>query len=105
LRGVETPTSWLIDCYRGSKTTCFAGDYDGPHRIGDPVFNQLVFHEMGKRGIFNGSYGGFLKSEYPQLARWFRMENPKITWMITRGTPMTMETSIICFTGPLLNAY
>ena len=26
------------------------------HRIGKPI-NQLVFHEMGKRGILNGSHG------------------------------------------------
>ena len=45
---------WLIDCYRGFNPTWFTGDYFLAH-CRETVFNQLVFHEMGKRGIFNGS--------------------------------------------------
>ena len=47
---------WLIDCEKG--------DLILPGLLGimiahsrETVFNQLVFHEMGKRGIFNGSSG------------------------------------------------
>ena len=42
---------------------------------------------MGKRDMFNGSYGGFLKSEYPQLARWFWMEKSKNNMNDNQGYP------------------
>ena len=47
------------------KNTWFTGDYVLTHRIGKPI-NQLVFHEIGKRGIFNGSNRFPIRSYAPK---------------------------------------
>ena len=56
----------------------------------------LIIH-LGKLEYVKMSFlfGGVHKWGYPKFAGWLIKENPNLKWMMTGGTPMTQETSIL----------
>ena len=57
--------------------------------IAKPMQGRFVLALQGPLGDFH-SHGA------STIAGWFRLENPNLKWIMTRGTPMTLEIST-CF--------
>ena len=58
-----------------------------PHTLhGHVIVYQILFRSIVVVSIVMG---------VPPIAGWFMMENPNLKWMISRGTPMTQETTIV----------
>ena len=65
---------------------------------GTPIYGN---HQMDPNGLFYSPWGWFQIWGFPArhggTPNWmvFLMENPHLKWMMTGGTPMTQETSIL----------